>query len=93
VADSTAHERHSKILACLALVSLSLAACGDDDDDGASGAEACAHAQALCDGEQDGATIEVDCDELDSAPASARDCISKADECGEVVACLLAAQG
>jgi hypothetical protein len=86
---------NSKMLARLALVaSLALAAAcsDDDDDDGASGAEACAHAQRVCDEEQDdGSTVTIECENVDEAPASARNCISEAEDCGEVLACLLAA--
>lgn len=88
-----APDMNSNTLARLALAaSLALAACGDDDDDGKSGAEACAHAQMVCDEEQDdGSTITIECENVDKAPASARDCIGEAEDCGEVLACLLAA--
>ena len=72
------------LLACL---SLGLTACGGDDDDD-DGGGACAHAQMLCPSMGD-TTIDIDCAEFGSAPASIKDCVAKATTCDGVTACLL----
>ena len=64
-----------------------LTACGGDDDDD-DGGGACAHAQMLCPSMGD-TTIEIDCAEFSSAPASIKDCVGKATNCDGVTACLL----
>ena len=69
------------LLATMAMASF---ACGGDDDDD-SGAGACAHAQMVCASDN---TIEIDCDDFDSAPASIKECSGKAATCDAVTACL-----
>ena len=64
---------------------------GDDDDDGGGGGGAgCAHAQMVCASTDPDA---IDCDEWDKAPASVKDCASKATTCDAVLNCVLMASG
>ncbi len=69
--------------AVLAFLSLGLVACGDDDDGGDGGG--CANAQMLC---ADDDTVEIDCADFGSAPASVRECVGNATTCDAVGACL-----
>jgi hypothetical protein len=74
-----------RLLGCAVLVflSLGLVACGDDDDGG--GGAACANAQMVC---ADDDSVEIDCADFDSAPASVRDCVGDATTCDAVTTCL-----
>lgn len=76
-----------RLLGCAVLVfsSLGLVACGDDDDDGGGGG--CANAQMVC---ADDDTVEIDCADFDSAPASVKDCVGSATSCDAVTNCLFA---
>lgn len=62
-------------------------ACGDDDDGGGGG---CAHAQMLCESDS---TVEIDCNEFDSAPSSVKSCVASAASCDAVFNCLVSASG
>jgi hypothetical protein len=75
-----------RLLGCaaLALLSLGLVACGDDDDSGGG----CANAQMVC---ADDESVEIDCDEYDSAPASIKECVGNASSCDAVTACFVSA--
>jgi hypothetical protein len=84
---STIKEKIMKVrlvgCAVLAFLSLGLVACGDDDDGGDGGG--CANAQMLC---ADDDTVEIDCADFGSAPASVRECVGNATTCDAVGACL-----
>jgi hypothetical protein len=65
--------------------SLAVAACGDDGgDDGGGGG--CAHAQMVCASDP---SVEIDCDQFDSAPGSIKECVGRAATCDAVATCLL----
>jgi hypothetical protein len=68
--------------AVLAFSCFALGACGDDDDGGGD----CANAQMLC---ADDNTVEIDCSQYDSAPASVKTCIGNATTCDAVNDCFL----
>jgi hypothetical protein len=76
-----------RLLGCavLTVFSLGLLACGDDDDGGGGGE--CANAQMVC---ADDDTVEIDCADFDSAPASVKQCVGSASTCDAVTACLFA---
>jgi hypothetical protein len=73
-------------LALFAGLSLASSACGGGDDDDSGGSGGCAHAQMVCANDK---SVTISCDQYDSAPASIKECVSKASTCDAVTNCLL----
>ncbi len=74
------------LLASMLLLGLSgVWGCGGDDDDDGGGA-GCAHVQMIC---KDDPDAMIDCSDWDAAPASIKDCASKAATCDAVGACFV----
>lgn len=75
----------SKLLLVFMAVGLSFVAmgCGDDEETGGGG---CANAQMVC---EDDPSVEIDCTELDMAPANIKQCAGNASTCDAVLACLI----